>query len=123
MMSTVCVLGGVSYDTIVYMEQFPEPKSQTVRSKGAHETIGSTGAGKAFCLNRLRMKVSFHGMIGEDRYGEIIKAACKHEKIQFIYGVDPKGTGFPSIAIVQLLNLRWRIARWSLILERVIISY
>lgn len=52
-MKNILVLGGISYNMIIYLEQFPQPCSQTVFSHGVHETAGSTGAGKALNLAKL----------------------------------------------------------------------
>ncbi|MBN1319086.1 MAG: hypothetical protein JXA42_26620 [Anaerolineales bacterium] len=62
----VLVLGGVSYNMMVYLIQFPEPRSQTLPARGYHETIGSTGAGKALNLHRLGMDVTLYGLVGCD---------------------------------------------------------
>lgn len=89
---SVLVLGGVSWDTLVYLERFPEPRPQTVFSRGWHETLGSTGAGKAINLRKLGMDVSFHAMVGDDEPGRKIREAMDREGIRFWYDVDPAGT-------------------------------
>jgi sugar/nucleoside kinase (ribokinase family) len=91
-MTKVLVLGGVSVNTMIYLEQFPQPIPQTVFSKDYHETIGSTGAGKALNLKKLGLDVTLHGLIGEDYYGNTAKAYFKREKVPFLYDVDPLGT-------------------------------
>ena len=63
-MTKILVLGGVSVNTMIYLDQFPQPTPQTVFSKGYHETIGSTGAGKALNLKKLGLDVTLHGLIG-----------------------------------------------------------
>lgn len=47
------VIGGVSFNTMVYLDTFPQPLPQTIFSTGFHETVGSTGAGKALNLRKL----------------------------------------------------------------------
>ena len=44
-MKRVLVLGGVSYNTMIYVERFPQPEPQTVFSRRLHDTVGSTGTG------------------------------------------------------------------------------
>jgi sugar/nucleoside kinase (ribokinase family) len=88
-MKNVLVLGGVSYNTIIYLEQFPLPRPQTVFSQGFHETVGPTGAGKALNLARLGFDVTLHGMIGEDEYGRKIHASFQNENITFLTDIDP----------------------------------
>ncbi|MGD9101685.1 MAG: carbohydrate kinase family protein [Anaerolineae bacterium] len=86
------VLGSVSFNTLIYLDEFPQPKSQTVFSKGFHETLGGSGAGKALNLGKLGLAVTFHSLIGDDEYGDKIKRYMAQEKMNFIYDVDPQGT-------------------------------
>ena len=46
-MTRALVVGGVAFNTMIQLDRFPEPRSQTVFSRGYYETIGETGAGKA----------------------------------------------------------------------------
>ena len=91
-MPKVLVAGGVTLDMLVYLDTFPDPVGQTLFSKGCHETIGGTGAGKALNLNRLGVEVSFHAMIGADAHGQIIRDYFAREKLDFLYDIDPRGT-------------------------------
>ena len=34
------MLGGVAWNTMVYVNEFPEPKPGTVYTRGYHETVG-----------------------------------------------------------------------------------
>lgn len=52
-MTSVLVLGGVSFDTIIYLDALPQPVPGTIFTRGFHETVGSTGAGKALNLAKL----------------------------------------------------------------------
>ncbi len=88
----VFVVGGVSWDTIVDVHEFPPPVPATVFSKGARETVGSTGAGKALNFNRLGFETTFHAMIGNDDPGRAIQAAFTAENLEFLHDVDPHGT-------------------------------
>lgn len=88
----VLVAGGVSYDSIVQLDAFPPPKSQTLFSKGYHEAVGSTGAGKALNLNRLGFDVTLHALVGDDTPGTIIRETFAHEQLRFLYDPDPQGT-------------------------------
>ena len=91
-MKKILVLGGVSYNMMIYLEQFPPPQPQTVFSQGFHETVGSTGAGKALNLAQLGFDVTLHGMIGEDDYGRKIHNHFAKANINFLTDVDPAGT-------------------------------
>ena len=87
----VAVVGGCSYNSMVYLDEFPQ-RTETHHANAFHETVGSTGAGKTLNLGRLGMDVTFHGMIGRDRYGEIIEETFAAEPVTFLSDVDPNGT-------------------------------
>lgn len=91
-MKKVLILGGVSFDTIIHLNELPEPKPTTIHYSETHETVGSTGAGKAFCLSKLNLDVTLQGLMGEDLYGEKIKEECEKRNINYLYEIDPKGT-------------------------------
>lgn len=68
------VIGGVSYDTLIQLEQFQITASdQAFFSNETYSTIGGTGSGKAFCLDALGENVSWITAIGSDKNGEHIK--------------------------------------------------
>lgn len=77
---------------MIDMDEFPDSKPQTLYAKKFHETIGSTGAGKSVALKKLGLDIKFHGIIGEDKYGELIKEHFRNENIPFFYDIDPNGT-------------------------------
>ena len=91
-MPLALVIGGVSYNTMVYLDTFPNPVPQTIISRGFHETIGSTGAGKALNLRKLGFDVTLHALIGDDTYGRRVAELLAAEQVGFIYDVDPRGT-------------------------------
>lgn len=92
MADKILVLGGVSYNLMVYLDHFPGAEPGTVYADGYHETVGSTGAGKALNLSRLGLDIVLHGLIGADREGEQIQAALDRPGIHFLYDVDPAGS-------------------------------
>jgi sugar/nucleoside kinase (ribokinase family) len=89
-MKKLLVVGGASYDSVIYMGEFPGVG--THYSKDFHETAGSTGVGKAINFGKLGFDTTFHAMIGDDLYGDKIKEGFKGENVDFIYDIDPKGT-------------------------------
>jgi acarbose 7IV-phosphotransferase len=91
-MTRVLVLGGVSFNMMIYLDRLPQPVPQTILQAGCHETVGSTGAGKALNLCRLDMDVTLHGLIGEDRYGQQIVEYFASQPMAFLYDIDPQGT-------------------------------
>lgn len=91
-MKRVLVLGGVSYNTMIYVDRFPQPEPQTVFSRRLHDTVGSTGSGKALNLRKLGFDVTLHGIIGDDLHGELIQQHFREEGLRFIHDVNPAGT-------------------------------
>ncbi|WP_176560312.1 carbohydrate kinase family protein [Brevibacillus dissolubilis] len=91
-MKKILVFGGVSYNLMIDVDEFPAPVPQTIHAKAYHEAVGSTGAGKSLALKRLGLDVVFHGVIGDDLYGEKIKELFRHEQIPFYYDIAPTGT-------------------------------
>jgi sugar/nucleoside kinase (ribokinase family) len=91
-MRKILILGGVSYDTVLHLPHFPDPIPQTLLASRYREKIGSTGAGKSLALKRLGLNVHFHGVIGADRYGDLIRQRFAEENIPFDYDIDPNGT-------------------------------
>jgi sugar/nucleoside kinase (ribokinase family) len=92
MTKKVLVLGGVSWNTMLYVRDFPRPAPQTVFTRDYHETVGSTGSGKALNLGKLGFAVTLYGMIGQDHHGEWIKEYFARENVPFIYDVTSLGT-------------------------------
>ncbi len=86
------VLGGVAWNTMVYVDRFPDPEPATVFTNGYHETVGSSGAGKALNLRSLGVDVTLWGMIGDDDPGRRITAYMADAGIDFLTAPDPTGT-------------------------------
>lgn len=91
-MKKVFVLGGVSYNLIVYLSAFPEPRPQTIFANDFHETIGETAAGKALNLVKLGFDVTLHSLTGNDESGRKIENILQKQGVHFIHDLDPKGT-------------------------------
>jgi sugar/nucleoside kinase (ribokinase family) len=91
-MKRILIAGDVTFNSMIYLERFPPPRPQTVFSKGFHETVGGTAAGKALNLHRLGFDATLHGLIGDDPPGAAIRAYFEREKLRFLYDIDPKGT-------------------------------
>lgn len=96
----IFIIGGASYDTLIHIKQFPKPMSQNIWPDKVVHTLGSTGIGKALALRKLGFDVSFHAMVGDDRYKDMIIKLMNKEHIHFMYDIDPKGT----LKHINLLN-------------------
>ncbi len=77
-MTRVFVAGGVTFNSLIYLDTLPDPQPDTVFSQRFNETVGGTAAGKAFNLNRLGLDTTLHGLVGDDAPGEMIRAMFAH---------------------------------------------
>jgi sugar/nucleoside kinase (ribokinase family) len=91
-MTRALVLGGVSFNLMIYVDAFPAPAPQTLFPRRFHETIGSTGAGKALNLRRLGLQVILHELIGDDSCGHAVSAYLRDAGVDFIHDPAPDGT-------------------------------
>ena len=91
-MTSVVVIGGVSYNLMIYLDQLPEPHPGTLYSRGYHETIGETGAGKALALHRLGLDVTLHALLGDDVQGQLVRNYFTREGLSCLFERDPRGT-------------------------------
>jgi sugar/nucleoside kinase (ribokinase family) len=88
----VFVAGGVSWDSIVLLDRFPEARPHTVFGRRFHETVGSTGAGKALNFAKLGLATTLHAFIGADSSGERVSQHLKRAGVDIVFDIDPAGT-------------------------------
>lgn len=88
----VVVIGGASVDTIIQLDEFPEPMPQTIWPRAGYRSLGSTGAGKAANLAALDIPVTLHTILGRDPEGQFIRDALKHPRITLITEETDAGT-------------------------------
>src|SRR5689334_495920 len=91
-MKKVLIIGGTTYDTVIYLRDLPQPVPQTIHQADFNETLGSTGAGKALNLARLNVPHTLHSIVGDDEYGQRIIGGLSAAGVDFIYDYDPNGT-------------------------------
>jgi sugar/nucleoside kinase (ribokinase family) len=85
-------LGGISWNTMVYLEEFPEPRPQTVFAQRSHTTVGSSGAGKALNLHFLGADASLWATLGEDEAGDHARRYMADQGVPLYEALDPAGT-------------------------------
>ena len=91
-MKKVLIIGGTTFDSIISLKTLPNPEPQTIHYAPFNETIGSTGAGKALNLTKLKVPMTLHSIIGNDEYGAKIRKKLDASEVDFVYDHDPKGT-------------------------------
>ena len=77
---------------MVRVERFPPPGPGTVFPPGWHETIGSSGAGKAMNLARLGLDVTLHCLLGDDEAGRRVRHGLEATGVTVDAVHDPTGT-------------------------------
>jgi acarbose 7IV-phosphotransferase len=91
-MQKVFIIGGTTFDHIVYLPQLPGNRPQTIHQAPFQETTGSTGSGKALNLTKLGVPNTLYSVLGNDGYGQQIIAYLQQNGVDFFYDIDPKGT-------------------------------
>jgi acarbose 7IV-phosphotransferase len=91
-MQKVFVIGGTTFDHIVYLPELPGNQPQTIHNAPFRETTGSTGSGKALNLTKLNVPNTLYSVLGNDVYGNSIIHHLQQNGVDFFYDIDPKGT-------------------------------
>ena len=86
------MLGGVAWCSIAYLDRLPDGRSQTLFAERSHETVGSSGAGKAMNLSRLGFDVTLWAAVGDDEPGSKARDALRRWGVDFVSVADPEGT-------------------------------
>lgn len=88
----ILILGGSSYDHIVYLNEFPRPFPQTIHHAPFRESCGSTGTGKALALTKLNVPNVLYTAFGNDYYGDKIENYLHSQNIKSVVVKDLAGT-------------------------------
>ena len=89
---SILILSGASYDSIIYLDEFPKPVPQTIHQSIFTEGPGSTGIGKAANLCHLGFDTHLQYMVGNDIYGDIITEFLNKRPLATHKDNDPGGT-------------------------------
>lgn len=85
-------LGGVAWNTMVYLDDFPDPRPQTVFARASHTTVGSSGAGKALNFASLGAEATLWALLGNDEAGAQVRRYFEDRGVALIAAPDPSGT-------------------------------
>ncbi|WP_407527807.1 carbohydrate kinase family protein [Lacibacter sp. MH-610] len=88
----IAIIGGTTFDHIVYLPGFPQPIPQTIHKAPFNEGVGSTGSGKALALTKLEIPNTLYSVIGNDHFGEQIKSFLTAQGVETLFDTDPAGT-------------------------------
>lgn len=86
------VVGGVAWNRILHLDRLPDPVPQTVHADRAYESLGGTGAGKAWNLAALGWDVDLVAALGDDHAGDLALDAMAGLGVRFHTIDDPAGT-------------------------------
>jgi sugar/nucleoside kinase (ribokinase family) len=89
--TSILIAGPASWNTIVHLDTFPEPRPHAVFARGHHETVGGTSAGKALNLARLGRPVTLRTVLGTDEYAPRVRAALEAEGVRILAERAPHG--------------------------------
>ncbi len=86
------VVGGVAWNTMVYLDELPPARPATVFARGTRDAVGSSGAGKALNLRALGVDVTLWSLLGDDEWGDRIRRVMADARIELVTAHDPAGT-------------------------------
>ena len=79
-MKRIIVVGSINMDIVVLADRHPKP-GETVAGNDIHFIPGGKGANQAVAASRLGGFVSLVGKVGNDAFGEKLRAFLKNEKL------------------------------------------
>ena len=98
------VVGGASWNTMVFVERFPEPHPQTLFARDMHRTLGSSGAGKAMNFRSLGAEAVLWALVGDDDEGERVRQRLGSAGVEFHAHPDPAVAILPGFARFSLMT-------------------
>ena len=91
-MNSLVVLGGASWNTMIYLDELPPPHPATIMTPPSHVTAGSTGIGKALALKALGYEALLHAALGNDEAGGHLRRFCRERGLRTCFDIDPQGS-------------------------------
>jgi sugar/nucleoside kinase (ribokinase family) len=89
---SVLVIGGTTFDHIVYLNELPNGTPETIHQCQFQETTGSTGTGKTIALHQLGVPVHLISACGDDVWGGQIRNYLCKTGVSFDLFTDRAGT-------------------------------
>jgi|SRR5580700_3912159 ribokinase len=104
-MARVLVVGSINMDLVVQTGTFPRP-GETLFGTAFATRAGGKGANQAVAAARLGAAVTLLGKVGDDAFGEQLKARLTQEDIdtRFVGRADGKSTGVAAITVCNADN-------------------
>ena len=73
MTAKILIAGGVSFDTVIHLPVFPEPRQATLFARESYQAVGATSSGKALNLAALGHDVTLAAQLGPDTSGDLLR--------------------------------------------------
>jgi len=102
----ITVIGSANIDLVIQADRFPQP-GETMLGNAFNQFMGGKGANQAVAASRLGADVTFIGCVGDDLYGENVKANLQKEKvnIEHVVTVQDTTTGLANILVAENDNV------------------
>ncbi len=84
MAAKIFIAGGVSWDTVIQLGRFPEPRQQMLFARESYGAVGATSSGKALNLATLGHRVTLAAQLGPDRFGDALRDRFKEAGIRLL---------------------------------------
>ncbi len=88
----IVMFGNMTYDHIIHLNEFPSKEPHSLFATDEYTTIGGSGAGKAFNMNRLGINFLLGTRFALDEGGLKIKELLKEEGVNYLFDEDPVST-------------------------------
>ncbi|WP_166360264.1 ribokinase [Pseudomonas akapageensis] len=100
MAANVVVVGSLNMDLVTRAERLPRP-GETLAGESFTTVAGGKGANQAVAAARLGGRVAMIGCVGDDAYGEQLRQALEHERIdcQAVTRIEGISTGVALIVV------------------------
>lgn len=87
---SVFIAGPASWNSIVVLDQLPEPTPHMQFAEDSWETVGGTSAGKALSLAALGIGATLYSLVGDDEPGRRVRAALAAAGVEVRWGASTR---------------------------------
>jgi sugar/nucleoside kinase (ribokinase family) len=87
----VFVAGPATWNTLVYVDELPEPRPHMVFARAHRQTVGGTSAGKALNLAGLGRSVTLRTVLGADDAATHVRGRLEAAGVRLIAEAEPDG--------------------------------
>src|SRR5918997_5130015 len=89
--SEIFIAGPAAWNTLVYLDELPDPRPHMVFARRHLQTVGGTSAGKALNLAYLGRKVALRTVLGTDDDAAHVRGRLEAAGVRVIAETPPDG--------------------------------